>query len=553
MKKLFIVIACLAVVAALLFFFVFRKKHQPAVDQEIAKRLVLLVRDGSNGLYNLEMDSLVADVIDSKLTVYKARLRPDTTVYDSLLLLRKAPPDLFDVQIDQFSIDDISPVDFLAAKEINLEKILLKHPVIRVIHRNVISDTVRDDSSKTVFQRIQDKVSKINVDTIRIEDASFTYDNRSKKKISKIERVNFVASDFLLAEETQNDTSRFLFSKNCSIRVYDYSMVTNDKLYKFTFDNLIIETSRRLLVVNKLAFQPAMGATAFYKAVGHQQDRFDLKIDQVGISDIAWWSVLGEESLVVPRVTLNQLALDIYNDKSQKPDTRSKMGKYPHQMLMKLAFGLKVDTITISNMRFTYNEKNPKTDQVGILYFSDVNGNIFNATNDSLTIKRKPMMQVDLRASFMRETPMHAKFSFNLARERTGDFEVDVNLGKVSAKTINYLSIPLGSLKIDDINMKSLDCNIKGNNASSRGMVRFEYAGLKVAALKNNGDTLKKRKFLSFLANTFILKSENPMKGKAVTVVYPTFTRDPQKSFFNLVWKTIFTGIKMTAGINKKN
>lgn len=552
MKKLFIVLAGMAVVAALVFFILFRKKHQPAVDQEIAKRLITMVHDGSNGLYHLEMDSLVANVVESKLTLYKARLRPDTTLYDSLLKVRKAPQDLFDVEIEQFSIDDISPVDFLTAKEINLEKIFLKHPAIRVVHRNLPSDTVKDDS-KTVYQRLQNKVSKIKVDTIRVEDASFTYDNRSKKKSSNIEHVNFLAADFLLAEETQNDSSRFLFSKNCSIRIHDYSLETPDKLYKFSFDDLIIETSKRYMVLQKLKFEPTLAAAAFYKKVGHQQDRFFLSVDQVGLSDIAWWSMLGNESLEVPHITLDRLALEIFNDKSQKPDTRSKLGKYPHQMLMKIAFGLKIDTIRIRDMRFSYKEKNPKTASVGSLYFTDVSGSILNATNDSATILQKPIMRVDLKADFMRESPLQARFSFNLARQRPGDFEVALKLGKLSAKSINMLSIPLGSLKVDDINMKSLEATVKGNNTSAKGTVRFEYSDLKVAALKNDGDTLKKRKFLSFLANAFIIKSENPLKGKEIRVVYPTLTRDPQKSYFNLVWKTIFTGLKMTAGINKKN
>ncbi|MEP7168838.1 MAG: alpha/beta hydrolase-fold protein [Bacteroidota bacterium] len=58
---------------------------------------------------------------------------------------------------------------------------------------------------------------------------------------------------------------------------------------------------------------------------------------------------------------------------------------------------------------------------------------------------------------------------------------------------------------------------------------------------------LKKKGFVTFLANTLI-KNENTNTANNKQV---NFTRDTTKSFFNLVWKTVFTGVKNTA-IGKK-
>jgi hypothetical protein len=550
MKKLLIVLACLGAVAAV-FFFVFRKKHQPAVDQEIAKRLIAFVHEGSNGLYHLEMDSLVADVVDSKLIIFNAHLRPDTVLYERQLGSAQAPQDLFDVRIDQFSIDDISPVDFLTAKEINLEKIYLKNPVIQVVHRKQNSNPAEKDTSKTVFQRLQNKVSSIKVDTIRIEDASFTYDNRTKKKTSKIDKLSFLATDFLIAENTQNDTTRFLFSKNCRIRVREYSLQTPDSLYSFKFEDLAIDASKKIMVIDKIRFAPRVSAAVFYKKIGHQQDRFSLAINRVTIQDIGWWSMLGDESLIVKQVLLDKAELDIFNDKSQKADTRSKMGKYPHQLLMKVAFGIRIDTMAIRDMRMSYTELSAKTGDQGTLRFTNINGGLLNVTNDSATILTRPVMRIGVNATFMQEAPLKANFAFNLAKQRSGEFEVSLKLGRLSKEAINRLTVPLGPVQIDELKLNSLNATIKGNNNTATGRLVFQYEDLKVAALKNDGDKVKKKKLLSFIANTFILKSANPIKGKEVRVAYPTFKRDPTKSYFNLVWKTVFTGIKMTAGVNR--
>jgi hypothetical protein len=548
MKKLLIIFACLGAVAAVLFF-VFRKKHQPAVDQEIAKRLVTLVHDGSKGLYNLQMDSLVANVVDSKLLLLNARLIPDTAVYDSLSKLGQAPADLFEVSIDRFSIDDITPVDFLTAKEINLDRIYLKNPTIRVVHRFKKPESEKTDSLETIYARLKDKVSGISIDTIRIEDANFTYENRLTGKLSKIGKVSFLASDFLLNEKTQADTTRFLFARNCNIRIQNYTLKTADSLYAMGFQDLLIETSKRQLVINQFKITPRVSKALFYKTVGSQRDHFNMLVNKVTIRSISWWKMLADEALQVDHVAMDNLELDIYNDRTQKPDNRSKMGKYPHQLLMKLVFGFSVDTIAVTNMRLAYNELSAKTGQKGTLQFSRINARMLNVTNDSVKIRNNAIMKVDINGRFMEEAPVQASFAFNLQKQRTGDFEVSMKLGRLSKESINKLTIPLGPARIDELNMKSLTCNISGNNNSASGTLNFQYSDLKVAVLKDAGDTLKKKKLLSFLANTFILKSANPAKGKEVTVAHPTFRRDPRKSFFNLVWKTIFTGIKQTAGL----
>ena len=77
----------------------------------------------------------------------------------------------------------------------------------------------------------------------------------------------------------------------------------------------------------------------------------------------------------------------------------------------------------------------------------------------------------------------------------------------------------------------------------------MKYEDLKVDVLKRDDDSKKieKKGLTSFLANT-IVKNSNPDKGN-LRKETPHYDRDIQKSFFNLVWKTIFTGMKETVGL----
>lgn len=59
----------------------------------------------------------------------------------------------------------------------------------------------------------------------------------------------------------------------------------------------------------------------------------------------------------------------------------------------------------------------------------------------------------------------------------------------------------------------------------------------------------KKKGLLSFLANNILIKNDNPTKGEFVRTANITYERVPQASFFNLMWKSVFVGIRETVGI----
>jgi hypothetical protein len=73
----------------------------------------------------------------------------------------------------------------------------------------------------------------------------------------------------------------------------------------------------------------------------------------------------------------------------------------------------------------------------------------------------------------------------------------------------------------------------------------MNYEDMKIDVLKRDEETkeIKKRGLLSLAANLLV---ENNNSGKSFIAEYE---RNIYKSFFNLVWKTIFSGMKKTLGV----
>ncbi|HZG23015.1 MAG TPA: hypothetical protein VEZ17_00475 [Chitinophagaceae bacterium] len=552
MKKILFALTIIIAIAAGVFFYLKSTKLKD-FEPQIKERLNKLVSEASNGLYRLEIGELHTDVIGSKITLTNAHLVPDTLKYVELQKQQLAPNDLFDVYIKHLSIDDIVAADFIGSKSINLRRLFINEPVIRVWHKKQPYKVPDSVAAKTIYQQIRNDISSIKVDTIILENIDFIYTNKNKKsKETRLLNIKLYLADLLIDSSTQNDQERFLFAKNCLINLKKYTTTTSDGLYRFTLGDLDIETQQKAMRLKNIQFTPVGTVRNFYKQIGHQQDRFELSLAQVDFSNIEWWTLLAEESLVMNKAQMQNGKIKIFNDKSQPADTRSKVGKYPHQLLMKVPFLIKVDTIGLNNFDLSYTELNPKSGQTGTINFENINGTITNITNDPGTIKQNKFLSVSAKASFMKRSAVTAGFKFDLAQADKGAFTVTAQMGAVPYQALNEITVPLALLKINRLNLKSLDVSMRGDNYRASGTVKMIYDDLNITALKAADDTLKKRGLLSFIANNFVIKSKNPAEGQAVRIEKAAYERDTQRSFFNLVWKTIFTGSGKTVEYNKK-
>lgn len=105
-------------------------------------------------------------------------------------------------------------------------------------------------------------------------------------------------------------------------------------------------------------------------------------------------------------------------------------------------------------------------------------------------------------------------------------------------------------IEIKSCDINDLAFNIRGDGRKAERFVEMLYQNLKIAVLtQESGQQATQRKGLaSLIANIMIINDSNPLKGAAVRTATVRQTRDTGKSFFNLVWKTLFKGVKDIAG-----
>lgn len=150
----------------------------------------------------------------------------------------------------------------------------------------------------------------------------------------------------------------------------------------------------------------------------------------------------------------------------------------------------------------------------------------------------------------MGKAPLNVQIDFNLT-DPGGAFSYKGNLGKFDLRELDEMSKALGMVTIQSGIIRKADFSVEASSRGSNGNINLYYNDLRIALVEKdeNSRALEKKGLLSFLANTVLIKNNNPSGDEALRRGPITFERPNSSSFFNLMWKSIFNGFKEAAGL----
>lgn len=513
-------------------------------EPQIKAKLSQLVKDASNGLYKLDMEHIEIDVTAASLTAKNVLLTVDSS---RMLELEKSSAlgnDIYEISLDEINLQGLSAMELLNAKNIDLASLTLDSPKISITHKDRKMAT-RDTAN--IYERLAAHHQSYSIGRLLLNNIQLTLINLDKNKsVSSLKNVSASFTDIKIDSSTKNDSTRFLFAKDAVVNVKGFKQSTREKRYHFNIDSVALRPQDGNLQFFNLTLKPEGTKEDFSKLIEYQQDRYDIKIAEGTIKNINWFSLLAGEGFYGDEIIAERATVNIYHDRSL-PSGPPKSDNFPHQLLIKAGFPVSVKKILLQNMTITYEELNPKSMHSGVVSFYKVNGEINNVTNIKDEISENPVLSIIASADFLHEGKFNTVFRFDLANAGSGNFSVDAALGQMQGAALNKITEGLALIKIKSLTVDKLQMKIKGSNKSARGNVMFAYHDLAFDVLKNDDGDLKKRAILSFIADKLMVNKSNPAKkgeqAKQFTVLQE---HDTQRSFFNLIWKTLLAGILKT-------
>ena len=389
----------------------------------------------------------------------------------------------------------------------------------------------------------------VKMDTILLQNINISYiDFKTKKLILRSTNVSVLLFDLRIDTNSLADKSRIFFSKKVVIVADSIHLRDSKGYYDFKFAGLQVNTGSRLLTLKSAIIKPLKGEAAFMKMFKFQRDRFDFSLSGISLKGIdpvrLAYGELAADSLIVPNSKFY-----IYRDGRMPRDKVNRVGQYPHQLIMKIPFPVNIKKGVFDNSFVEYKEVNEKSNKAGRVQFHRVHATMTNVTNERMAIRKNNNLTIDYSAWFLNMAKADVRMTLKIG-DKQGRFSVKGNLKGFDANKLNPLIEPLGMARVEKGMVNSVDFNMSGDNYNGGGDLIMLYDNLKVSTLKLEDDkkSYKKTGLASLFANA-IVKNNNPSGGKTRTAEMSN-ERNTNRSFFNLVWKSIFTGVKETTGMD---
>ncbi len=281
-----------------------------------------------------------------------------------------------------------------------------------------------------------------------------------------------------------------------------------------------------------LEFLPKYSRKAFSKVIAKEEDLYTIRTKSVSILDKN--SKIGKNTVInLDHISIDGLHCNIYHDLAP-PDDHSVRYLFSKK-LRDVKFPLFVNQIQLRNSALTYEEDAENENKPGKLTFEAFSAKITNVNNAK--IKGLPtIITVDSDFKFYGTAPTKVVWKFDV-KDMNDRFTIAGNIQKLSADNVNLFVRPYLNVTLDG-KIDYLKFDYYGSNQGIAGRFYFKYKDMYVNFLnKKNG---KERKVLSTVANWFV---KNESKGEPNYVLIDK-KRDPEKSFFNMLWQGIMEGLK---------
>ena len=441
--------------------------------------------------------------------------------------------------INNTTINNISTDSFIMQQQLKADELISDGGMLTFY----IKQKNKTDSANDEIEIDNNYFDEAMVNKVSVANTKILIYNRAKPDNEPlvITNVKFSATDIQKFHSGTN-IKNLISSSNWKLSAGGFSFITENNRYKISMGAFDINNANASMRIKNFTVKPMFTEAAFSKSLKQQEDLYNLEFNNIELNGIDTRLLITQKRLEAATATL-QPVVKIYRDRTVAEDLTSKVGKYPHQMLQKIKFPFSVKKMIIKNGLVAYTEKSNVSKQTGVVVFKNINGTVSNVTNIIDLINKNNLLLLDATASFMGISQMHTVWKLPL-NSNNGAFDVSGTAGGFNAVSLNPLIEPLGMASIKKGQVNKLSFNMTGTDLVANGSATLLYEDLKIEVLKLDSGNVKKKGLQSLLANA-LMKNSNPLNGATRTEEI-NYQRDISKSFFNLLWKSIFSAAKKT-------
>lgn len=550
------------------------------IENRIEQALVREVDQRTAGLYHLQVERTTLGLIKRSVTLEKICLIADTTrlisqgeshfisqiniaqLTATKIDWQKNASDLM-LSCDQFTLRDPIIHIFRNGKVTKMPDNQNTNPIHEINPNGIRSETEHTNNTTTSSQQLINKNPRSNSQTstpsqIGLPRQTFTPANERVKIVNLIltngaiyeyetdgEKSNLHVTNGIsfetgaIAIDLTSDTANtHLSRRNLTANIVGIQYTFQNKENQLRLDTLYINTTKRFIRTTGLQLIPQLPQSDYAELSQNHSDWTKIQTSTTIWSGIDFTAFMKERSIVIDTITIQHAEINSYKNRQIAQPQREK--QLLNQTLRHLPIALDIRCIQFGPLDVVYQELTPEGVQPGKLTVTNLTGECLGLSNRPA--QNQSFLTIRSTGKLMGLANLQTTINFSL-QDTSEQFTVNGQLGSLAMNQLNTLTEPLANLSIQNGRIDTLIFNITGNKHSSAVDLKLLYNGLEIELIKDHDGQIRQRRLLSEAINDWILYSSNPQYGRTRIGTGST-DRDPYKSQFNYLWKSLWPGLK---------
>lgn len=550
------------------------------IENQIEQALVREVDQRTAGLYHLQVERTTLGLIKRSVTLEKICLIADTTrlisqgeshfisqiniaqLTATKIDWQKNASDLM-LSCDQFTLRDPIIHIFRNGKVTKMPDNQNTNPIHEINPNGIRSETEHTNNTTTSSQQLINKNPRSNSQTstpsqIGLPRQTFTPANERVKIVNLIltngaiyeyetdgEKSNLHVTNGIsfetgaIAIDLTSDTANtHLSRRNLTANIVGIQYTFQNKENQLRLDTLYLNTTKRFIRTTGLQLIPQLPQSDYAELSQTHSDWTKIQTSTTIWSGIDFTAFMKERSIVIDTITIQHAEISSYKNRQIAQSQREK--QLLNQTLRHLPIALDIRCLQFGPLDVVYQELTPEGVQPGKLTVTNLTGECLGLSNRPA--QNQSFLTIRSTGKLMGLANLQTTINFSL-QDTSEQFTVNGQLGSLAMNQLNTLTEPLANLSIQNGRIDTLIFNITGNKHSSAVDLKLLYNGLEIELIKDHDGQIRQRRLLSEAINDWILYSSNPQYGRTRIGTGST-DRDPYKSQFNYLWKSLWPGLK---------
>ena len=497
----------------------------------------------SQGKLTVSVEKINLNVFAGDLNLKNVRVKPDSLFFEKFKQGHTAKASTSEFVLSELKIKGFGIYAILVNKEVYARKIIAKGLQLNLYKSEKSSEKKASDSienNKKIDSLFIKGIHKIDFNSIVFDDFNFRIINvQSADTLFSYseEECEILGLDLDAHPIIQNYFE--LNKEDLIINFEEQEIKTNDGNYKIVLSKIKYDYKTSSLLISNFKMNPTVDKAKLASTYKYNTEVYEFETDAIQLKGFHLDSILRTGIIKLDTVVVEQPIIGIYKDQT-KPFNLHKRPQFLNQTLKALKQPLNIEKVLIEKGMFTYLEKHENFKDLMTLDISDLNVEISNVTSLKDSLALGDDLKINLKGNVCKVAPLNLDILLHYTTWNNS-YSFTGSVGKANFANFNDALYPGTGVNFSGGTLNSMQFSVQGTPSGSAGKMTMLYDNLEADFATKK----KKKKGLSWIANTVLLESNPSKKGK-LRVAEIEFERVPYKSFGNLLWKSVMSGMVNT-------